>query len=256
MKTLFQGLTLGFNPIEDPQFFVAEQYLDFLNRTADAKGLEHWTDQIRQCGSDAHCISEQRVAVSAAFFISPEFQRTGYMIYRLYKAAYGRRPSYDQFMADRAQLIEGPQLAANTLEYARRFVLRPEFRQTYPGSLSPGEFVARLYNRAELRGTRTEQSKATAALAGNQQDRAQILLDLIENKSFKAREYNAAFVLMQYFGYLRREPDQRDYDSWLNFLDNKGPENYRPMVCSFINSQEYQKRFSAIVPRSNQACGP
>ena len=86
--------------------------------------------------------------------------------------------------------------------------------------------------------------------------RAQMLLELIEHTAFKEREYNAGFVLMQYFGYLRRDPDQGGYDFWLNILNNREPGNYRGMVCSFITSREYQERFSKVVTRSNQDCGP
>jgi hypothetical protein len=80
------------------------------------------------------------------------------------------------------------------------------------------------------------------------------LLELIESQSFKEREYNAAFVLMQYFGYLRRDPDQHGYEFWLNVLNNKEPGNYRGMVCSFITSSEYQHRFGKVATRSNADC--
>lgn len=59
---------------------------------------------------------------------------------------------------------------------------------------------------------------------------------------------------MQYFGYLRRDPDQGGYDFWLNVLENREPNNYRGMVCSFITSAEYQQRFGNTVTRINQDC--
>ena len=72
--------------------------------------------------------------------------------------------------------------------------------------------------------------------------------------------YNAAFVLVGYFGYLHRNPDQHGYDFWVNALNQSGrngdPADYRGMVCSFITSTEYQRRFSAIVSHSNPECGP
>ncbi|HEX8097564.1 MAG TPA: DUF4214 domain-containing protein, partial [Pyrinomonadaceae bacterium] len=92
------------------------------------------------------------------------------------------------------------------------------------------------------------------ALSNNSKTRAQVLLDLIEVQAFKDREYNPSFVLMQYFGYLRRDPDQGGYDFWLNVLNNREPNNFRGMVCSFITSAEYQLRFGSSVTRTNQDC--
>ncbi|HEX8097058.1 MAG TPA: DUF4214 domain-containing protein, partial [Pyrinomonadaceae bacterium] len=62
------------------------------------------------------------------------------------------------------------------------------------------------------------------------------------------------FVLAEYFGYLRRDAEQGGYDFWLNVLNNRVPGNFRSMVCAFITSQEYQERFSSVVPRNNQEC--
>jgi hypothetical protein len=86
--------------------------------------------------------------------------------------------------------------------------------------------------------------------------RAQILRKLIETPELKQREYNAAFVLMQYFGYLRRDPDQGGYDFWLNILNNKVPNNYKAMVCAFLTSGELQDRFSTRQTHNNSECGP
>jgi hypothetical protein len=254
MKSLFEDPLGGSNPLEEARFFVAQHYLDFLGRTADAGGLEYWTRQITECGTDALCIAQRRIAVSASFFSSEEFQQTGYSVYRLYKAAYGQRPTYLQFSADRGQLLGGPQLAASTAAFAAQFVERPEFLRAYPGSLSPEEFVNRLFANAGV-SSFTARQRAAAGLSSSSFSRAQVLLGLIDNKSFKEREYNPAFVLMQYFGYLRRDPDQGGYDFWLNVLNNREPGNYRGMNCAFLTSREYQERFSPIVPRSNQQCG-
>jgi hypothetical protein len=67
-------------------------------------------------------------------------------------------------------------------------------------------------------------------------------------------EYNRAFVLAQYFEYLRREPDTNGYNFWLNVLNNGQPNNFQGMVCSFITSLEYQNRFGSFASRSNQMC--
>ncbi|MDQ2855373.1 MAG: DUF4214 domain-containing protein, partial [Acidobacteriota bacterium] len=86
--------------------------------------------------------------------------------------------------------------------------------------------------------------------------RSLALRTAIEDFSFVQAEFNPAFVLMQYFGYLRREPDQGGYDFWLNVVNDRAPNNYRAMVCAFITSHEYQGRFGTIITRSNQDCPP
>ncbi|MDX6576990.1 MAG: large repetitive protein, partial [Blastocatellia bacterium] len=85
------------NAIDDASNFVRQNYHDFLNREPDASGLAFWTDQITSCGSDQACIELKRINVSAAFFLSIEFQGTGYLVERLYKASYGDVPGASTF---------------------------------------------------------------------------------------------------------------------------------------------------------------
>ncbi|PYS56238.1 MAG: hypothetical protein DMF76_25300, partial [Acidobacteria bacterium] len=77
------------NRIEDGRLFVTQHYRDFLNRQPDTSGLVFWTDEILSCGSDQQCVEVKRINVSAAFFLSIEFQETGYLVERMYKVAYG-----------------------------------------------------------------------------------------------------------------------------------------------------------------------
>ncbi len=255
LKAVFKDAA-GANPLEDSQFFVTQHYLDFLNRTPDSGGLDYWTQQLTQCGTDAACITQRRIAVSAAFFMGQEFQETGSVVYRFYKAAYGQRPTYAEFSAARSHLIGGDQLPASTLEFANQFVGGSEFKQAYPDSLAPADFIDKLYGTAGLRRGVMARSQAIEGMTSHNKSRAQVLLEVIDTKTFQEQEYNSAFVLMQYFGYLRRDPDQGGYNFWLNVLNNNEPGNYRGMVCSFITSREYQERFSMSVTRSNQDCGP
>ena len=81
------------NPIDDPAFFVRQQYLDFLNREPDPSGLAFWTNEITSCAGNAACIEVKRVNVSAAFFLSGEFQRTGYLANLTHRVAFGASAS-------------------------------------------------------------------------------------------------------------------------------------------------------------------
>src|SRR5206468_12601809 len=93
------------------------------------------------------------------------------------------------------------------------------------------------------------QQQIDAMTAGK--TRVQVVRDVIEITEFKNREFNPSFVLMEYFGYLRRDPDPDGYDFWLDVITNREPNNYRGMVCSFITSIEYQNRFSSMPTHSN-----
>ena len=250
------------NPIDDSQFFVRQHYLDFLNREPDQGGSGYWTNQITECATDLACVHHRRIGVSGAFFVELEFQRTGYVVYRMHRAAFGTWPNTStranltapQFFADRPLLPEGVDMAQSTINFANSFVQRPAFLQVYPASLTNAELVNRLFDMAELSPYTIERQQHIDAMNNTGKTRAQELLDLIEIPEFKTREYNRAFVLMQYFGYLRRDPDQNGYDFWLNILNNREPNNYRGMICAFLTSEEYQRRFGSVVTRNNADC--
>ncbi len=86
--------------------------------------------------------------------------------------------------------------------------------------------------------------------------RAAVVRSLADNAAFKQTQYNRAFVLTEYFAYLKRDVDQSGYDFWVGVLTTGDAGNYRGMVCSFITSAEYQNRFSSVVSHTNGECGP
>lgn len=241
------------NPLDDPQFFVNQHYLDFLGRVPDVNGFAYWTNKISSCGADSACINSERIGVSAAFFIEQEFQQTGSFVYRLYKGSLGRRPLYLEFVADRGKVIGGPDLAANKTALLNEFVTRTEVKIAYPDSFTNSQFVNKLFDTAELIPFTAERQQQIDAM-NTGKTRSQVVADVIEIQAFKDREYNPSFVLMQYFGYLRRNPDAGGYAFWLDVLTNQDPNNYRSMVCAFITSAEYQQRFSSVVTHSNTEC--
>ncbi|OLE50819.1 MAG: hypothetical protein AUG51_26075 [Acidobacteria bacterium 13_1_20CM_3_53_8] len=243
----------GANPLDTPEYFVRQQYLDFLGREPDDGGFQYWSERINDCNGDADCIRQRRIDVSAAYFMSDEFQQTGSFIYRLYRASYATRPTFAQFSLDRGEVVAGANLEARKIAFIEEWVARPEFRRAYPDSLSAEDFVARLMNSAGF-PPRTGDWEAYVLLLKNGGTRAQVLQSLIEDGGFKVREYNPGFVLMQYYGYLRRDADEGGYQFWLDALNNRVPGNYRAMVCAFITSTEYQRRFSAVVTYANSDC--
>jgi uncharacterized protein (TIGR03118 family) len=154
------------NSIDDAAFFVRQHYLDFLNREPDAGGLAFWTNEITSCGADAACISHKRIMVSAAFFLSIEFQRTGLAAYLTHRAAFGAQGAsssgpvlYGVFERDVQALQQDyvvgqpgadAQIEANTQAYYAEFVTRPEFVDKYPSTLTNEQYVDNLLFSAGL----------------------------------------------------------------------------------------------------------
>jgi uncharacterized protein (TIGR03118 family) len=399
------------NPIDDANFFVRQQYLDFLNREPDAAGLAFWTSQITSCGADATCIALKRVNVSAAFFLSIEFQKTGMLSYLTNKAAFNAVPLYGVFEKDtqalQKDLVFGTpgfdaQLEANKQAYFNDFVTRPDFIAQYPSSLTnaqyvdallanagilPGRFVVNLTNTqenpptvptgrpgsygvavfslnaaqdamtftatvnnidftsaqsattqdnllnahihagatvapgvnggvvwgffgapfndttpndvvntpfaagvggtisgkwdapegngttlaaqlsnilagrayinfhttqfpgGEIRGnfpanTQVFRDSLVSGLTAATETRTTVLRKIAESQQFSDTEFNRAFVLMEYFGYLRRDADQSGFNFWFDKLNTfQGSFLNADMVKAFITSTEYRQRF-------------
>jgi hypothetical protein len=248
------------NPIDDAQTFVHQQYLDFLNREPDAGGLGYWTGEINNCGTDAACIHDRRVGVADAFFFEPEFQQTGAYIYRVYKAAFGKRPTFQEFMSNRGSVVAGPGLEQSKSAYALSFVGQSDFLLAYPGSQSSDVFVDALLNSIKQNSNvdlTSQRSVLMGLYDGTDNGRAAILKQVSETGAFIDGEYNQSFVLMEYFGYLRRDPDAGGFGFWLAQV-NKFPLRHvgiqHAMACSFIKSAEYQLRFSSNVTHTNREC--
>jgi hypothetical protein len=83
-----------------------------------------------------------------------------------------------------------------------------------------------------------------AGLNGATETRATVLRKVAESTFLNQREFNSAFVVMQYFGYLRRDPDTAGFNFWLDKLNSfNGNFVNAEMVKAFITSFEYRQRF-------------
>ena len=261
------------NPIDEVQFFVRMHYHDFLNREPDPAGLVYWVGEITSCGADAGCIDFKRQTVSAAFFISIEFQGTGYFVHRLTRVSFNRLPRYREFLRDTQEIGRGivvgqgdwaALLEARRRAFAEGWVQRAEFVMQYPNGMAAADYVNSLFMNSGVTPTVAERDAAIAAYGGGTTEgRAQALRSVAESNSVYNAQYNSAFVLMQYFGYLRRNPDDppdgnfAGYDFWLNKLNEftLPGEDVRDervaisrvrraeMVRSFLVSGEYRHRF-------------
>jgi hypothetical protein len=241
--------------INDSDFFVSEHYVDFLSRFPDQGGMDYWTSIITSCGADANCLLNHRVNVSAAFFIELEFQATGSYVYRFYQGSLGRHPLYNEFVADRRLVVGGQNLEQSKVQFADNWTQRPAFLAKYPSSLSAGDFVDSVLATIKTAdGVDLSGKRSTYVSDLSSKTRGAVVREMIDDQLFINAEYNPSFVLMQYFGYLRREADVGGYNFWLNVLSNREPGNFRGMVCSFITSTEFQVRFDAAATHSNSEC--
>jgi hypothetical protein len=260
------------NPIDGAQFFVRQHYRDFLNREPDADGLAFWINEITECGTDAGCIEAKRINVSGAFFVSIEFQETGYLVYRMYKSSYGNLPGtpvpvrFNEFLPDTQQISQGvivnqagweTVLENNKQAFTAQFVQRSRFTSAFPTSLTPAQFVDALFANAGITPSASDRTGAinefgSASTTGDVAARARALRRVAENSSLAQQEFNRAFVLMQYFGYLRRNPNDPPepglnfdgYNFWLTKLNQfNGNFADAEMVKAFLVSTEYRQRF-------------
>jgi hypothetical protein len=279
----------GPNPIDTSEFYVRQQYADFLNRQADAGGLAHWkndldTQTATHCapladpGARLRCVLGVRSRISAAFFLSIEFQQTGFLVIRFYAEAFGRLPRLREFTADAQEVGRGVivgtngwdvLLEANRIRYAERLTERAEFIQRY-GTMSDANFVNTLFaNAGVTQGEDALRQALINGLANRTETRASVLRKVADSGSVFNRQYNPGFVLMQYFGYLRRNPDDVGFDGnpdpqflgfnfWLTKMNSfttlnedardettaLGRAQRAQMVDAFVDSIEYRNRFA------------
>ncbi|HJZ80944.1 MAG TPA: FG-GAP-like repeat-containing protein, partial [Pyrinomonadaceae bacterium] len=263
------------NVIDDAQDFVCQHYHDFLGRQPDQSGWDFWTNQITSCGADAACTQLKQINVSAAFFLSIEFQKTGFYVERINKAAYGDATGnstmgnshqlpvplvrYNEFVSDSQRMARGvivlqpgweQVLETNTQTFTAEFAQRSTFTAAFPASMTAAQFVDKLNANAGNPLSQSERDQLVTDLATNAKTRAQVLRAVAEDPDLVNAEFSRAFVLTEYFGYLRRNPndpqdtDYSGYDFWLTKL-NQFNGNYlnAQMTLAFLSSLEYRHRF-------------
>jgi hypothetical protein len=234
------------NPVDGIPFFVTQQYIDFLGRLPDQTGFNNWVTTLNGCPNGGFGEFDNpgcdRVHVSAGFFQSAEFQGRGYFAYRFYEVALDRRPTYAEFVPDMA-IVGGPQSpeseALSKTSYTDAWMQRTEFKNRYD-ALSNANYVNALETNAEV--AVANKQTLIDALNANTMNRGQVLRNIVESQAVADRFFNRAFVAMQYFGYLRRDPDAVGFQNWVNTL-NADPSNFRHMIFGFLFSTEYRQRF-------------
>ena len=243
--TIQDDATPTSNPITNTAFFIRQHYIDFLGREPDSIGYQAWQNILNNCpssGKDSNGNYCDRIEVSSAFFRSEEFQSRGYFAYKFYPTI-GKIPIYSEFMPDLAKLsgfLSAAELEANKVAFTTEFMNRTEFRSRYDALTTPTAYVDGLLQTVGL-PLHPARAGWITGLGNGTLTRAQVLRQLVDSAELSQKYYNEAFVIMQYFGYLRRTADA-SYTQWIQTMNSNGGD-YRVMINGFMNSTEYRQRF-------------
>ena len=178
------------------------------------------------------------------------------------------RPRYSEYIADMATVSQGivvnNQLSpsvinANKQAFVQNFITRPAFTAIY-GTLNPTQFVDKLSQTTGVALSSSDRTALINEITANAANKANVVFKVVDGavainseahlrfdttygKAYFDKEFNAAFVFMEYIAYLRRNPDQAGYDHWLGKLNQFGNWVDAQMVLAFILSPEYRNRF-------------
>ncbi len=229
--------------IKDSDFFVQQHYIDFLGRMPEPAGFAFWLNILNTCSSLTDNAQCDRTFVSSRFFMSDEFQERGYFVFRLYDAVLGRLAHFPEFMDD-VRRLNGFQTVAEQVKakenYVKDFTTRAEFQTLYGSSTSADAFINALCSKA---GVNPANKATLIQLAGT--DKSAALKAFIETPEVSAKFYDDGFIAMQYYGYLRREPEADGFKFWQQKMIETN-HDYRFMVKGFITSDEYVLRFGDL----------
>jgi hypothetical protein len=242
------------NPLEDHGFFVRQQYIDFLNRAPDDAGFNAWVGVLDRCPEDGYGTTHtdcDRVQISSGFYRSQEFLGRGYFLYRAYDAALGRLPHYNEFLPELGRIGQAQteaELEANKNAFVEDVMHRAEFIERYRGlddAAHAEDFVSRLEQTAGVR--LASHAQLVDDMRRGARNAAQTLRSFLESPEVNEHFIYRGFVTMQYFGYLRRDPDAAGWNAWVNILtngrDDIQPGDYRTLIFGFLHSNEYRDRF-------------
>jgi hypothetical protein len=249
------------NTIDDTGNFVEQLYEDFLNRPSDPSGKAFWIDNIEKCNAAARrpagmtvaqCKQYFRVVTAGAFFLSIEFRATAGTAYLTNKVAFNGIPTFAVFELDAQELGNGyvfgepggeAILEANKVAYYNEFTGRTAFVNAY-GGLSDQQYVDTLIQNTGVPFTLVERNSFVNGLNNHTETRATVLRKICDKPQLTVAEFNSLFVLTEYFGFLRRNPDLAGFNFWVSKMNQfKGDFIGAEMVRSFIESSEYRGRF-------------
>lgn len=259
--------------IADYDFFIQQQYIDFLKRFPEPAcppnqcGLAFYVPILQSCGNDVECIKFTRGALSANFFRSPEFGQKGGYVANLYNIAVGQRPRtvaelsdstkverphYLEFMTDLASITAPSDAETNTKkdQLAAAFLTRTDVinRIGYTPGMTNQAFVTKLESIAGVTLANRD------SLINSGMTHAQLLRAVAEASEVVNKYFKPNFVMMEYLGYLRRDPEDchgNPDPANCGYIFHNSRFDLHPdpdviqniIVRGFIESPEYINRF-------------
>ena len=260
--TIDPGVTLqATNPVDDARFFISQQFADLIGQEPQPSTVDRLMAQLTACNSRSDCLRMRRVEISTNLLTENELPATGVFLYGLYSTALGRLPRFMELETDRAVLTsQKGEREAVRLALANAFVERAEFKRKFPVTMKPAEFVDSIVaTLAQTTGVDlgSDRSLLISLLDDATNGRAMVLTRIASDQRVVDANYNSALVLFQYFTFLRRSPDEAEYNAWVNSLKSKplrDPDAARSLVCNFLNSAEYQNRFGMVATHHSREC--
>jgi hypothetical protein len=249
------------NPVDDFRFFINQHYTDLTGHEPDQTTVEKLLTQFALCGNKTDCLRSRRVDFSANLFLENDLPATGVFLHGLYTAGLGRRPKFAEFESDRAALMnQNGDVERSRMVFLLNFVQRPEFKRRHAATMKASEFVD-VVLLAVAQNAGVDLSTERAALIGLIDDgpagRAAVLAKVIGQPAVIDAQYNQSLILFHYFAYLRRDPDETGYATWLTFIKSRSlrdADTARSVTCGFLNSSEYQNRFGLLATHEPREC--
>jgi hypothetical protein len=260
--TIDPGVTLpATNPVDDSRFFINQQFADLIGQEPQSSTVDRLMSQLTACNSRGDCLRTRRVEISTSLLIENELPAMGVFLYGLYSTALGRLPRFIELETDRSVMAnqKGEREAVRLL-LASAFVERTEFKRKFPATMKPADFVDSIIaTLAQTSGVNlgSDRSLLISLLEDAANGRAMVLTRIASDQRVVDANYNHALVLFQYFTYLRRSPDEAEYNAWINTLKSKplrDPDAARSLVCNFLHSAEYQNRFGMVATHHSREC--
>lgn len=177
------------------------------------------------------------------------------------------RPRYTDYIADMATVANGivvndkldpAVINANKHAFVDQFITRTDFQAIY-GALNPTQFVDKLAQTTGVALSSADRSALIAEITANPANKSSVVFKVIDGtntitdgalvfqttygQQYYNKEFDDAFVFMEYVGYLRRNPDQDGFNHWIGKLKQFGNWVDAQMVLAFILSPEYRNRF-------------
>jgi hypothetical protein len=180
-------------------------------------------------------------------------------LYRIYLASSGAMPRYQEYLSDLKTIGRGVVLGSekqdqqfedNLGRFLEDWINREPFKRAF-GDFDNAQYVDRLVNNAGISIDPSQRVAMVTGLSNTQETRSTVLLKIVRDPRFVEKEKNRSLLLLHYFGYLRRNPDDppdKDFTGFNFWLRNGAPEKFSR---AFRNSPEYhdvKKRGAPLAP--------